>query len=194
VRPAAQTAQDAAFPADIPPTIPAAVRRASGLWHDAEALVDAELRMTFGQLKLRVQQSAGAFIASGLEPGDRVAIWAPNGASWIVDSLGVYAAAGVLVPINTRFKAPEAAHVLTTSGAFSADGDGLSRHGLCRRAGAARPAGTRRNDRPGRARKIAFIRARCSSGTAATSSSPIRVSPPTSTGDAISPSQRDFAA
>jgi acyl-CoA synthetase (AMP-forming)/AMP-acid ligase II len=106
-----------AFPAHIPPTIPAAVSRAAELWHDVEALVDGELRMTFGQLHTRVQQAAGAFIASGLEPGDRVAIWAPNSASWIVASLGVYAAGGVLVPINTRFKAAEAAHVLNTSGA-----------------------------------------------------------------------------
>src|ERR1700712_421111 len=105
------------FPAGIPPTIPAALHRASERWHDVEALVDGELRMTFGQLNKRVQQAAGAFIASGLEPGDRVAIWAPNSASWIIASFGVYAAGGVLVPINTRFKAPEAAHVLNTSGA-----------------------------------------------------------------------------
>ena len=60
---------------------------------------------------------AGAFIASGLEPGDRVSIWAPNSAAWVITSLAVYAAGGVLVPINTRFKASEAAHVLKTSGA-----------------------------------------------------------------------------
>ena len=105
------------FPADIPPTIPAAVARASRLWHDAEALVDGDVRLTFGQLETRVRQAAGAFIASGLQPGDRVAIWAPNSAAWVITSLGVYAAGGVLVPINTRFKAAEAAHVLNTSGA-----------------------------------------------------------------------------
>jgi HIP---CoA ligase len=111
------TSPSTSFPADIPPTIPAAVARASRLWHDAEALVDGDLRLTFGQLETRVRQAAGAFIASGLQPGDRVAIWAPNSAAWVITSLGVYAAGGVLVPINTRFKASEAAHVLNTSGA-----------------------------------------------------------------------------
>ena len=36
---------------------------------------------------------------------------------WIVAALGLYAAGGVLVPLNTRFKGTEAAHVLRTSGA-----------------------------------------------------------------------------
>ena len=126
---ASESSNELDFPSDIPPTIPAAVHRAAELWHDEEALVDGDLRMTFGQLNIRVQQAAGAFVASGLQPGDRVAIWAPNSASWIVASLGVYAAGGVLVPINTRFKAPEAAHVLNTSGApLRADRDGLSGH------------------------------------------------------------------
>jgi HIP---CoA ligase len=105
------------FPADIPPTIPAAVRRAARLWRDEEALVEGGLRLTFGQLADRVDEAARAFVATGLQPGDRAAIWAPNSASWVIASLGLYAAGGVLVPINSRFKAAEAAHVLNTSGA-----------------------------------------------------------------------------
>ena len=48
-------------------------------------------------------------MASGVEPGDRVAIWAFNSAEWIVAVLGVFEAGAVLVPINTRFKGAEAA-------------------------------------------------------------------------------------
>jgi acyl-CoA synthetase (AMP-forming)/AMP-acid ligase II len=44
-------------------------------------------------------------------------VWAPNVHQWIVAALGLYAAGGVLVPLNTRFKGAEAAHVLRTSGA-----------------------------------------------------------------------------
>ena len=103
------------FPADVPPTIPAAVTRAAALWPDAEALVDGDIRFTFAQLAERVEEAARAFVASGLRAGDRAAIWAPNSARWIIASLGLYAAGGVLVPINSRFKAAEAAHVLNTS-------------------------------------------------------------------------------
>jgi acyl-CoA synthetase (AMP-forming)/AMP-acid ligase II len=106
-----------AFPDDIPATIPAAVRRAAQRWPDAEALIDGELRLTFAELATEAERAARAFIATGLAAGDRVAIWAPNSAAWIIASLGLYSAGGVLVPINTRFKATEAAHVLNTAGA-----------------------------------------------------------------------------
>jgi acyl-CoA synthetase (AMP-forming)/AMP-acid ligase II len=108
---------DSALPAGVPPSVPAAVRRAAKLWPDAEALVDDELRLTFGELAERVEHAARAFIATGLAAGDRAAIWAPNSAAWVIASLGLYSAGGVLVPINSRFKAEEAAHVLNTSGA-----------------------------------------------------------------------------
>ena len=58
-----------------------------------------------------------ALVASGVEPGDRVAIWAPNSAEWIVALLGLFQAGAVLVPVNTRFKGGEAADILARSGA-----------------------------------------------------------------------------
>jgi HIP---CoA ligase len=54
-------------------------------------------------------------IAAGVEPGDRVAIWAPNGAGWIVTALGAHSAGAAIVPINTRWKGAEAAYVLAAS-------------------------------------------------------------------------------
>ena len=60
---------------------------------------------------------ARALMASGVRPGDRVALWSPNSARWIAASFGVYLAGAVLVPVNTRFKGTEAAHVLRRSGA-----------------------------------------------------------------------------
>ena len=56
-------------------------------------------------------------MASGVAAGDRVALWAPNICEWAVAALGVHAAGGVVVPINTRFKGREAAYVLENSGA-----------------------------------------------------------------------------
>ena len=98
-------------------TIPEAVYRAAVNWPDDEALVDGDTRLTWAELAERMTVVASALIASGVRAGDRVAIWAPNSADWIVTSFGVYAAGAVLLPINTRFRGEEAAHVLRTAGA-----------------------------------------------------------------------------
>ena len=75
---------------------------------DAEAVVDGQLRLSFTELTDRIRRAAGAFAAAGIEKGDRVAIWAPNSAEWIIAAFGLLTAGGVLVPVNTRFKADEA--------------------------------------------------------------------------------------
>ena len=59
--------------------------------------------------------STRAMIAAGVGPGDRVAVWAPNGLGWIVAALGAQCAGAALVPINTRWKGGEAAHLLRAS-------------------------------------------------------------------------------
>ena len=85
----------------------------------AEALVDPETgkRWTFAALAGDVSRAAAAFIATGVKTGDRVAIWAPNITEWVIAGLGALSAGGVIVPLNTRFKGPEAAFVLSKSGA-----------------------------------------------------------------------------
>src|SRR5262249_28663063 len=65
----------------------------------------------------RAPARSRALLASGVDRGDRVAIWAPNAWPWIVAALGAHALGCVLVPINTRYKGEEAAHVLAPSGA-----------------------------------------------------------------------------
>jgi HIP---CoA ligase len=82
---------------------------------DAEALVDGPLRLTFVELTDRVRRAAGAFAAMGIAKGDRVAIWAPNSAEWIIAAFGLLTAGGVVVPVNTRFKADEAADIIRRS-------------------------------------------------------------------------------
>jgi acyl-CoA synthetase (AMP-forming)/AMP-acid ligase II len=98
----------------LPETVPGVVHRAASLWPDDEAIVDRDTRLTFTQLEAAVREAAKAFVATGLQPGDRASVWAPNLHQWIVAALGLYSAGGVLVPLNTRFKGTEAAHVLRT--------------------------------------------------------------------------------
>jgi HIP---CoA ligase len=98
-------------------TIPEMVLSAADRFGTAEAVVDGPARLTFAELADRVRVAAGAFASAGIEPGDRVAIWAPNSAEWIIAAFGLLTAGGVLVPVNTRFKADEAGDIIRRSGA-----------------------------------------------------------------------------
>ncbi|MHA7652766.1 FadD3 family acyl-CoA ligase [Mycobacterium sp. ML4] len=96
-------------------TIPEMVLSAADRFGDAEAVVDGPLRYTFDEIVDRIRCAAGAFAQLGVGRGDRVAVWAPNSAEWIVAAFGLLTAGGVLVPINTRFKADEAADIILRS-------------------------------------------------------------------------------
>jgi acyl-CoA synthetase (AMP-forming)/AMP-acid ligase II len=98
-------------------TLPGLLRGAAETHGDAEALFDGNVSFSFRQLHAAGREAARGFIAAGVEPGDRVAIWAPNIWEWVVALAGLHAAGGVLVPLNTRFKGPEAAYILGKSGA-----------------------------------------------------------------------------
>ncbi len=81
------------------------------------AVRDGATTLTYAQLGAAARTCAAALVEDGVEPGDRVAIWCVNCAEWVVTVLGLFAAGAVLVPVNTRFKAAEAADLLARSGA-----------------------------------------------------------------------------
>lgn len=96
-------------------TIPGTLARAAALWPDVSALEDGDVKLSFAELAAETEKATRAFIALGIERGDRVGIWAPNGWRWVVAALGLQSAGAVLVTLNTRFKANEAAYVLDKS-------------------------------------------------------------------------------
>ncbi len=98
-------------------TIGRQVDEAALLFGSTEALVDGDTRLTFTELRDHVLAAAAAFVAHGLQRGDRVAIWAPNISEWVIAALGASSAGGVIVPLNTRFKGREAADIVGRSGA-----------------------------------------------------------------------------
>jgi HIP---CoA ligase len=98
-------------------TIPAVLQRAAARFGDAEGLVDGDRRMSFAEVAEAADTAARAFVAAGIEPGDRVALWAPNSADWVIAALGAFRAGAVVVTVNTRFKGQEAAHVIGTAAA-----------------------------------------------------------------------------
>ena len=82
---------------------------------DAAAVVEGGATVTYASLLERARSVAGALIASGIERGDAVAIWAPNSTDWIAALLGIATAGAVLVPLNTRYRGVEAADILNRS-------------------------------------------------------------------------------
>ncbi len=98
-------------------TIPGLVRAAARDHAEREAIADGDVRLNFAELAESVEEAGRAFLAAGVQQGDRVAIWAPNIWEWVVALLGLHAAGAVLVPLNTRYKGGEAGYILRRSGA-----------------------------------------------------------------------------
>ncbi len=96
-------------------TIPRLVFGAAERFGDAHAIEDEGHVLTFTELAEAGLGAARAFIAAGVEPGDRVGVWAPNIWEWIVAAIGIQMSGGVLVTMNTRLKGPEAAYILNKS-------------------------------------------------------------------------------
>lgn len=101
-----------------PHTVPAVLDRIAVQFSDHDALVTgpiaggASKRLTYGQLREEVRRTAAAMIEHGVQAGDRVAIWSPNTWHWVVAALATHYAGAIMVPLNTRYTASEAADIL----------------------------------------------------------------------------------
>jgi HIP---CoA ligase len=98
-------------------SIPAMAADAAVRFGDAEAVVDGDRRITYTELLADARRVTAGLVASGIEPGERVAIWSPNRYEWLVAALGTLGAGAAVVPVNTRFKAEEVRYILARSGA-----------------------------------------------------------------------------
>ncbi|MDT9600287.1 AMP-binding protein [Sphingosinicella rhizophila] len=99
-------------------TIGRALDEAAAAHGDAEALIVLHqgIRWTYGELKMRTDRLAAGLLALGLLPGDRVGIWAPNGAEWVLTQLATAKAGLILVSLNPAYRTSEIAHALNLVG------------------------------------------------------------------------------
>ncbi|MEJ7893953.1 MAG: AMP-binding protein [Solirubrobacteraceae bacterium] len=99
-------------------TIGANLDRTVAAHGSREALVvcHQDVRWTYDELAARVDRFARALVAAGLEPGDRVGIWAPNCAEWVLVQYGSAKAGVVLVNVNPAYRTSELEYVLKQSG------------------------------------------------------------------------------
>ena len=93
-------------------TFPRLVARQAQAFPSRELVVDGERRLSYADFEAQMTRVAKAAMALGVEPGDRVAVWAPNSAEWVVAALGASAAGAAILPMNSRFKGVEAVEVI----------------------------------------------------------------------------------
>ena len=85
---------------------------------DSDALVSRHqgIRWTYAEMDEQVERCARALIAEGVQKGDRVGIWAPNLAEWVVVQFATARVGAIMVNINPSYRAHELEFVLRQSG------------------------------------------------------------------------------
>ena len=99
-------------------TIGACLDRVAAAHPEAEALVSCHqsLRYTYAELRVEVDRIARGLLALGVEPGDRVGIWSPNCAEWLILQYAAAKAGAVLVNVNPAYRLRELEYALRQSG------------------------------------------------------------------------------
>jgi fatty-acyl-CoA synthase len=90
-------------------TVDGVVKAAVDKVPDRAALVVPfqSMRFTFAEFDREVERVARGMVACGLKPGERIGIWAPNCAEWILTMFGAARAGLVLVNINPAYRSSE---------------------------------------------------------------------------------------
>jgi fatty-acyl-CoA synthase len=83
-------------------------------WRDEDALVvlHQNIRWTYAELQLEVDNFAAGLLSLGLEPGDRIGIWSPNNAEWVITQYATAKAGLILVNINPAYRIAELEYAL----------------------------------------------------------------------------------
>jgi fatty-acyl-CoA synthase len=87
-------------------------------WGDRPGLIVRQqgIRWSYAELGAQVDAFAAGLLALGLEPGDRVAIWSPNNAEWVVTQFATAKAGLILVNINPAYRLSELDYALNKVG------------------------------------------------------------------------------
>ena len=75
-----------------------------------------EINWTWSELAARATAFAAGLLACGLRPGDRVGIWSPNNAEWIITQFATAKAGIILVNINPAYRLTEVEYALNKVG------------------------------------------------------------------------------
>ena len=87
-------------------------------WPDRPALIvrQQNVRWTYRELKEQADAFAAGLLALGLAPGDRIGIWSPNNAEWVITQFATAKAGLILVNINPAYRTYELEYALNKVG------------------------------------------------------------------------------
>jgi fatty-acyl-CoA synthase len=99
-------------------TIGANLDRTVARWPQRPALVSRhqDLRWSWAELADRVDRLASGLLGAGIAQGDRVGIWAPNCAEWVLVQYATAKIGAILVNVNPAYRTHELGYVLRQSG------------------------------------------------------------------------------
>src|SRR5215467_13770911 len=83
---------------------------------DALIVRHQQVRWTYTELKEQVDAFAAGLVTFGLERGDRVGIWSPNNAEWVITQFATAKAGLILVNINPAYRLAELEYALNKAG------------------------------------------------------------------------------
>src|SRR6185312_13201875 len=92
--------------------------KATERWGARDALIvrQQNVRLTYSELKARVDAFAAGLMALGLAPGDRVGIWSPNNTEWAITQFATAKAGLILVNVNPAYRLAELDYALNKVG------------------------------------------------------------------------------
>lgn len=96
-----------------------AFRRAAAKFADNELIWQPEGGVRFCDVDQASDRVAGALLRSGIQPGDRVALYCINGVEFVQAYLGIQKAGAVVVPVNLLITPDEIAYILNDAGVSS---------------------------------------------------------------------------
>ncbi len=99
-------------------TVPALLARTVARFGERPAVLFREqaVRWTWREFALQVDQLAAGLLGLGLQRGDRLGIWSPNRAEWLVTQFATARIGVILVNINPAYRLSELEYALNLSG------------------------------------------------------------------------------
>ncbi|HEX9771811.1 MAG TPA: AMP-binding protein [Kiloniellales bacterium] len=99
-------------------TVGANLERTVARWPDRDAVVvrHQDVRWSYAALNEAVDGLAAGLLGLGLEPGERVGIWAPNSVEWVTTQFATAKAGLILVNINPAYRLSELSYALDKVG------------------------------------------------------------------------------
>jgi len=96
-------------------TLGGILEEAAARWPQREAFSFNDRRWTYAEFNAETDRVAKALMASGVEPGEHIALWMTNRPEWLFLMFAIARVGGCIVPLNTRYRTDDVAYTVTQS-------------------------------------------------------------------------------